>query len=44
MWVFTYKIREDGYLLSFKARLVIQGNLEDSLENTYAVTLAIRNF
>ena len=23
MWVFTYKIGEDGYLLSFKAHLVI---------------------
>ena len=44
MWVFTYKIREDGYLLSFKVRLVIQGNLEDPLESTYAATLAICNF
>ena len=44
MWVFTYKIGEDGYLLSFKARLVIRGDLEDPLENTYAATLAIRNF
>ena len=44
IWVFTYKIGEDGYLLSFKARLVIWGNLEDPLENTYAATFAIRNF
>ncbi|KAI0991462.1 hypothetical protein K3495_g16725, partial [Podosphaera aphanis] len=44
MWVFTYKISEEGYLASFKARLVVRGDLQESLENTYAATLAIRNF
>ena len=44
MWVFTYKTSEEGYLASFKARLVVRGDLEQPLENTYAATLAIRNF
>ena len=44
MYVFTYKIREDGYFPSFKAHLVIRSDLEDPLENTYAATLAICNF
>jgi hypothetical protein len=44
MWVFTYKIAEDGYLLSFKARLVVRGDLQDQVDDTYAATLAIRNF
>ncbi|KAI1007819.1 hypothetical protein K3495_g421 [Podosphaera aphanis] len=29
MWVFTYKISEEGYLASFKARLVIRGDLQE---------------
>jgi hypothetical protein len=44
MWVFTYKIDQDGYLTSFKARLVIRGDLQELLEDTYVATLAIRNF
>lgn len=44
MWIFSYKTCEDGYLASFKARLVVRGDLEEPLENTYAATLAIRNF
>jgi hypothetical protein len=27
MWVFTYKFDEDGYLLKYKARLVVRGDL-----------------
>jgi hypothetical protein len=42
--VFTYKIGQDGYLTSFKARLVVRGDLQEPLEDTYAATLAIRNF
>ena len=30
MWVFTYKLDEDGYLLKFKAQLVVQGDLQVS--------------
>ena len=44
MWVFSYKIGEDGFLASFKARLVVRGDLQEPLENTYAATLAIRNW
>lgn len=44
MWVFTYKTSEEGYLASFKVRLVVRGDLQELLENTYAATLAIRNF
>lgn len=44
MWVFTYKVSQDGFLTAFKARLVIRGDLQDPLEDTYAATLAIRNF
>jgi hypothetical protein len=44
MWVFTYKTDGDGYLLRFKARLVVRGDLQAPLDNTYAATLAIRNF
>jgi hypothetical protein len=44
MWIFTYKIDRDGYLSRFKARLVIRGDLQAPLNNTYAATLIIRNF
>ncbi len=27
MWVFTYKFDDDGYLIKYKARLVVQGDL-----------------
>jgi hypothetical protein len=45
MWVFTYKFDEDGYLVKYKARLVIRGDLHNSKYNeTYAATLAARIF
>ena len=44
MWVFAYKTDGDGYLSRFKARLVVRGDLQVPLDNTYAATLAIRNF
>jgi len=45
MWVFTYKLDEDGYLLKFKARLVVRGDLQVSqFKDTYAATLAARVF
>jgi hypothetical protein len=45
MWVFTYKLDEDGYLVKFKARLVVRGDLQQSeFKDTYAATLAARVF
>lgn len=44
-WVFTYKFDEEGFLLKYKARLVVRGNLQPDLqEETYAATLAARVF
>jgi hypothetical protein len=42
--VFTYKTDEDGFITRFKARLVVRGDLQSPLSDTYAATLAIRNF
>ncbi|KAI1001313.1 hypothetical protein K3495_g6890 [Podosphaera aphanis] len=44
MWIYTYKFDADGYLLSFKARLVARGDLYNSTEETYAATLAAQVF
>ena len=45
MWVFTYKLDEDGYLLKYKARLVVRGDLQIlQFKDTYAATLAARVF
>jgi hypothetical protein len=44
-WVFTYKFDEEGYLLKYKARLVVRGDLQlRQDEETYAATLAVRVF
>jgi len=45
MWVFTYKLDKDGFIIKYKARLVIRGDLQVSqFKDTYAATLAIRVF
>ncbi|KAI1663797.1 Polyketide synthase [Pyrenophora tritici-repentis] len=44
MWVFTYKFDEDGYLLKYKARIVVRGDLQDQYGDTYAATLAAHLF
>jgi hypothetical protein len=44
MWVYTYKFNADGYLKSFKARLVARGDLQSTEEETYAATLAAQTF
>jgi hypothetical protein len=44
MWVFSYKFDQDGYLLKHKARLVAQGDLQYTEEDTYAATLAAQIF
>ncbi|KAH6242081.1 hypothetical protein HBI42_243440 [Parastagonospora nodorum] len=45
-WVWTYKFDQDGMLLKCKARIVVRGDLQekDSLDSTYAATLAARSF
>ena len=44
-WVFTYKLDSDGYLLRYKARICIRGDLQPVTEqDTYAATLAIKIF
>jgi hypothetical protein len=44
MWVFIYKFNEDRYLLKYKARLVVRGDLQEQYGDTYAATLAARLF
>ena len=44
MWVFSYKFDENGYLLKYKARLVVRGDLQEQYGDTYAATLAARLF
>lgn len=43
MWVWTYKFESD-YLLKYKARLVVRGDLQTTAEDTHAATLAIQIF
>ena len=44
-WVFTYKFDSDGYLLKYKAKLVVRGDLQiRTFEDTRAATLALRVF
>jgi hypothetical protein len=45
MWVFSYKLDEDGFVIKYKARLIIRGDLQVSqFKDTYAATLAARVF
>jgi hypothetical protein len=44
MWVFSYKFDEDGYLIKYKARLVVRGDLQEQYGGTCAATLAARLF
>jgi hypothetical protein len=43
-WVFKYKFDSDGFLLKFKARLCVRGDLQAQWGDTYAATLAARIF
>jgi hypothetical protein len=44
-WVFTYKIDKNGYLVKFKARICVRGDLQRlTREDTYAATLAAKTF
>ena len=46
IWVWKYKVDEDGYLTNYKARLCVRGDLEKlpDTEETFAATLAARVF
>lgn len=45
IWVFTYKFNTDGYLIRFKARLCVRGDLQPlTNRDNYAATLAARPF
>lgn len=46
LWVFTYKFDTDGYLLKYKARICVRGDLQPqtNLHDTYAATLAAKVF
>jgi hypothetical protein len=46
MWVFTYKFDDNGYLIKYKARLVVRGDLQrySIHDETYAATLASKTF
>jgi len=45
MWVFTYKLNKDGFVIKYKACLIIRGDLQVSqFKDTYAATLAARVF
>jgi hypothetical protein len=46
MWVFSYKLDSEGYLLKYKARLVVRGDVQRHFahEDFYAATLASRVF
>ena len=43
-WVFKYKFDEFGYLVKFKARLCVRGDLQLTQQDTYAATLAASVF
>jgi hypothetical protein len=44
-WVFKYKVDDFGYIVKYKARLCVRGDLqENKLDDTYAATLAARIF
>jgi hypothetical protein len=45
-WVFKYKYNLNSYLIKYRLRIVIQGNLqeENSILSTYTATLAARSF
>ena len=44
VWVFKYKLDNDGYLLKHKARLCVRGDLQKTEQDTVVATLAIRVF
>ena len=43
-WVYKYKLDELGYLKTYRARLCVRGDLQQTQTDTYAATLAARIF
>jgi hypothetical protein len=43
-WVFKYKFDTEGYLIKYKARLCVRGDLQLTEQDTYAATLAAQTF
>lgn len=43
-WVYKYKFDNEGYLIKHKARLCARGDLQQTNQDVYAATLAIRIF
>lgn len=43
-WVFKYKFDTEGYLIKYKARLCVRGDLQVTEQDTYAATLAAKTF
>jgi Reverse transcriptase (RNA-dependent DNA polymerase) len=44
LWVFKYKFDSNGFLVKFKARICVRGDLQYTEQDTYAATLAARTF
>jgi hypothetical protein len=44
VWVFTYKFDQDGFLVKHKARICVRGDLQVTMAETRATTLAARIF
>jgi Reverse transcriptase (RNA-dependent DNA polymerase) len=44
LWAFKYKFDSDGFLVKFKARIYVRGDLQYTEQDTYAATLATRTF
>jgi hypothetical protein len=44
IWVFKYKLDSTSHLTKYKARICVRGDLQNTLEDTYAATLAARVF
>ena len=44
-WIFTYKTDSNDYLIKYKARIVVRGDLQDyDPQDVYAATLAAKMF
>jgi Reverse transcriptase (RNA-dependent DNA polymerase) len=43
-WIFIYKFDSDGYLLKYKVRICVRGDLQFTDQDIYTATLASRTF